>query len=88
MPYTIAVPVNVAATVYRERADGDLLNYLAALSDLLQAACIVENDVLCVAWDGSRLAKDAENPRIEVVITDVPRPAKVAKKPRQLKLVK
>ena len=71
MPATIERRVNVAATFYRDALRGDATGYYQALADLLQAAGIVANDVLCVSWDGSRLAKDAQRPRIEVVLTDV-----------------
>lgn len=64
-------PVNVAALVYRERATGDLLNYLAAVSDALEHAGVVANDVLCVSWDGSLLLKDAKRPRVEIFISPV-----------------
>ena len=65
------IPVAVRATIYRERATGDLLNYLAAISDALEHAGVVENDRLCVSWDGSRMAKDAVNPRVEIEIEAV-----------------
>lgn len=72
-------PVSVAALIYRERAAGDLCGYLQALGDFIQAprnlpsgkkgrdgAGIIADDALVVSWDGSRLLKDAEFPRIEV----------------------
>jgi len=30
----------------------------------------VENDRLIVSWDGSRLLKDRDNPRVEIEITE------------------
>lgn len=62
---------NVAALVYREANRGDLLNYLAGVSDLLEARGVVRNDVQFVSWDGSRALKDAAHPRVEVTITEV-----------------
>lgn len=62
----ISAPVNMAAVVYREKATGDLLNYLAAVSDALEKAGIVENDRLIVSLDGSRMAKDKARPRVEI----------------------
>lgn len=62
-------PVNMAAVVYRQVAAGDLLNYLAAVSDALEAAGVVENDRLIVQLDGCRLDKDADRPRVEVTLT-------------------
>lgn len=67
-PDPISSPVNVAALVYRERAVGDLVNYLEAIADALEAAGVVKNDKWIVSWDGSRLLKDAARPRVELVI--------------------
>lgn len=64
----LTAPVNVSATFYRKANTGDANNYYAALADLLQAAGIVKDDKLVVSWDGSRLDKDAREPRIDVVI--------------------
>lgn len=68
---TYRVPVRLSARVYREKAVGDLLNYLAAVSDALEAADVVENDRLIVSLDGSQLLKDAANPRVELEIREV-----------------
>lgn len=65
----ISAPVNMCAVVYRERATGDLLNYLAAVSDALEAAGVIANDRQVVSVDGSRMDKDAANPRVEVEVT-------------------
>lgn len=65
-------PVHVRATFYRERAVGDLINFEQALADVLQGgARVVTDDKWIVSWDGSRLAKDAARPRIEVVVREV-----------------
>lgn len=61
--------VNAAVIVYRDRAVGDLVGYLQAIADCLQALGVVADDKHIVSWDGSRLAKDAENPRVEVLLT-------------------
>jgi Holliday junction resolvase RusA-like endonuclease len=63
---TITIPCSVAATFYRDRATGDLVNYIQALADLLQAAHIVDDDKRIVNWDGSRLDVDRRRPRIEL----------------------
>ena len=68
---TITYPVNVAAVFFRDRAVGDAVGYYQALGDLLERAGIIENDRLIASWDGSRLGKDAQRPRIEVAITAV-----------------
>lgn len=65
----IAMPVNMAAVIYRERRTGDLLNYLAAVSDALEKAGIVVDDKLVTAVDRCRLDKDALNPRVVVRVT-------------------
>jgi hypothetical protein len=63
-------PVNVRAHFYRDALTGDAVGYYQALADVLQAACVVTDDKYIVSWDGSRLLKDAERPRVELVITD------------------
>ncbi len=67
---TIGSPVNVCAIFYREALVGDAVGFYQALADTLEKAGIVENDRLIVSWDGSRLLKDAKNPRVEVEITE------------------
>lgn len=61
--------VNMRALVYRDRAVGDLLNYLAAISDALERAGVVANDKLIASVDGSRLLLDRERPRVEIELT-------------------
>jgi len=60
--------VNVRAMFYRERLSGDAVGYYQALADLLEDAGIVANDSQVESWDGSRLLKDAGNPRVEVLL--------------------
>jgi len=74
----LTCPVNVAAVFYRQRNAGDLDNLMAGLLDVLQpeprrrgapaAGAVLENDRQVVSHDGSRLAKDARNPRVEVTV--------------------
>jgi Holliday junction resolvase RusA-like endonuclease len=64
----ITGPVNVRATFYREANVGDAVGYYQALADALEKAGVVENDKLIVSWDGTRMRKDAERPRIEFEI--------------------
>lgn len=61
-------PVSLAATIYRSKRIGDLVNFLQAICDALEEAGIVENDRLIQSFDGSRLAHDKENPRVEIRI--------------------
>src|SRR5579884_4017709 len=58
-------PVNVAAVFYRDASRGDAVGYYQSLADILQTAGVVEDDKWIVSWDGSRLDKDAANPRVE-----------------------
>jgi Holliday junction resolvase RusA-like endonuclease len=64
----LTCPVGVRAVFYRERSAGDLVNYMQALADALERAGVVEDDRQILSWDGSRLAKDARHPRIELEI--------------------
>ncbi len=68
----LVAPVAVRATFYRERNVGDLVNYLQALADALEAAGVVANDRLIASWDGSRLGKDTGRPRIELELALLP----------------
>lgn len=75
-------PVAVRATFYRDRFAGDATGFYQALADWLQepvidpdtgrtrrnGAGIIGDDSQVMHWDGSRLAKDANCPRIEVAI--------------------
>lgn len=62
--------VNCCATFYRKTDTGDATGFYQGLADALQEARIIENDKLIVSWNGSRLLKDAMNPRIEVTLTE------------------
>lgn len=69
----ITTPVNLRAVVYRERAGrADLLNYLAAISDALERAGVLEDDRLVASLDGSRLMLDRARPRVEIELTPAP----------------
>ena len=58
--------VNCQAMFWRDAERGDAVGYYQALADCLEHYGIVKNDALIVSWDGSRLLKDAANPRIAV----------------------
>lgn len=64
----IADPVNVRATVYRDADRGDLIGYLQGIADALEEAGVVTDDMWIRGWDGSRLDKDAKNPRVVIEI--------------------
>lgn len=63
--------VNCAALIYRDRNVGDAVGYYQAIADTLEKLGVVKNDRLIVSWDGTRVLKDAENPRVEVTLTAV-----------------
>ena len=62
-------PLNCAAIFYRDANRGDAVGYYQGLADALEAAGIVADDKWITQWDGSRLRKDANRPRIEVTLT-------------------
>lgn len=71
----VSGPVQVTAIFYRDADRGDLTGYMQALADWMQSsnkhrtgAGIIVDDVQIYSWDGSRLAKDAARPRIEVLL--------------------
>lgn len=64
----LAQPVNVRATIYRDANRGDLLGYLDGIADALEEAGVVDDDKWILGWDGSRLDKCAERPRVELEI--------------------
>ena len=66
---SLAQPLNCAAIFYRDADRGDAVGYYQGLADALEAAGVVSDDKWIVQWDGSRLTKDANRPRIEVVLT-------------------
>jgi hypothetical protein len=68
----IDAPCRVSAVIYREALRGDLVGYLQALADLLQEAGVVTDDKWITSWDGSRMSKSAEHPRIELTIELLP----------------
>lgn len=69
LPY-FSDAVNLRALIYRDRAGrADLLNYLAAVSDALEGAGVVADDMLVLGVDGSRLFVDRKRPRVEIEIT-------------------
>lgn len=65
----ITQPVNVTAIFYRSQNSGDACGFYQALGDWLEDMLILKNDKQISSWNGSRLDKDVENPRIEVTIT-------------------
>ncbi len=60
--------LNCRALFYREALRGDAVGFYQAIADALEEARIIVNDKQLISWDGSRLLKDAINPRIEVIL--------------------
>ena len=67
----ITVPLNARVQIYREAYSGDAVGYYQAVADWLQKVGIVENDRQIRSWDGTRLQKDADLPRVEIVLEEV-----------------
>jgi len=67
----LAGPLNCAAIFYRDALRGDAVGYYQALADALESAGVLSDDKWIIQWDGSRLAKDARRPRIEVTLTAI-----------------
>lgn len=66
---------NLCAVFYRPtETTADLVNHLQALCDVLQAAGVVSNDRWLTGFDGSRLAVDAKNPRVEITLNEMDGP--------------
>lgn len=65
---TIDWNVNLRALIYRDRAAGDLGNYLAAVCDVLQASGVLIDDRQVTGFDGSRLLVDRQRPRVDIVL--------------------
>ncbi len=69
-PMVAAVMDNVScrAVFYRDAERGDAVGYYQGLADLLEKRGVIVNDAQIRDWDGSRLLKDAANPRVEVTL--------------------
>ena len=59
-------PMNCRAIFYRDALRGDAVGFYQGLADLLEARGIITDDRHLVSWDGSRLEKDSQNPRVEL----------------------
>lgn len=65
----INYPVHIMALIYREANQGDWVGYTQGIGDFLQKLGVITNDVLICHWDGTRLRKDADSPRVELWIS-------------------
>lgn len=70
----LAGPVQMKCLYWLQtRRKTDLLNLLAATADILEAAGVIEDDVLVESVDGSRkMGVDRDNPRVEITISQLP----------------
>lgn len=62
-------PVNCRALFYRDADRGDSSGFISGLADVLEEIQIVLNDRYITQWDGTRMLKDASNPRTEIILT-------------------
>ena len=63
----LTCPVEVTALVYIKGQLPDLSGCLESVGDAMQGI-IWADDKLIYSWDGSRVLKDKENPRTEIVV--------------------
>lgn len=64
--------LNCRATFYRHANVGDAVGFYQGVADVLESHGIVDNDRQLVSWDGSRLRKDKDRPRVELVLEEIP----------------
>ena len=69
--FPVSGDVNCRALFYRDANRGDAVGFYQGLADLLEKRGVLVNDRQIVSWDGSRLLKDAANPRVEIELTEV-----------------
>lgn len=67
----LATPMNCRAVFYRDRNAGDFIGYVQGLADLLEERGVIANDVLLATWNGSHLAIDRDNPRVELSLEPI-----------------
>lgn len=73
-PSLPARPYNCRALFYRDAKRGDAVGYYQGLADLLEKRGVIPDDKWLVAWDGSRLEVDRDNPRVEITLTPLKEP--------------
>ena len=56
--------------IFQRRHEQNQLG-LKKVADALEEAGVVLNDSLIASWDGSRLLKDAANPRVEITLEEL-----------------
>jgi hypothetical protein len=66
-----SIPYNCRALVFRDREVGDAVGFYQAIGDLLQQRGVLANDRFIRQWDGSRLQKDANRPRVELELSPI-----------------
>jgi Holliday junction resolvase RusA-like endonuclease len=63
----LVCPVEVTALIYTKGVLPDLSGALESVGDCLEGI-LWANDAVIVSWDGSRVFRDLENPRTEVIV--------------------
>ena len=71
--YPIESLVSIEALFYRQADVGDASGYYQGLADLLEKRKILKNDKQIKHWDGTRMLKDKDSPRVEVTIHELVR---------------
>lgn len=66
----IDYPVNCKALFFREKNIGDAVNFYQGIADLLQKHGVLIDDKYIRSWNGSKLLKDKENPRVEITLSE------------------
>ena len=67
----ITADLNCTALIWRHADVGDAVGYYQGIADWLESVGIIKNDVQIRAWDGSRLLKDAQFPRVEITLDEL-----------------
>lgn len=79
----ITIDVNCRAVFYRQTEVGDAVGYYQGLADVLERLGVVRNDIQIVSWDGTRLRKDADDPRTVVILEPILAEPPLEKKARK-----
>jgi len=65
----IPYAVHVMVRVYRDADRGDWCGYAQGIGDFLEHVGVIVNDQQIQSWDGTRLHKDTDNPRVEIFVS-------------------
>lgn len=65
--FPISEPCSVIAAIHYRARRPDLSGALESIGDVFEGV-LWTDDNLIMSWDGSRLAKDNDNPRVEITL--------------------